>query len=221
MKIVKTVVLGLLAVCVNSASADLYDNGNMGFEKSEFSPWRAYAPTNAFAVELTIKRTGDQSLKIGSTYNSNNTNTPPLPSYDMVDSAPATPGYEYTMQAYYFLPTALTSFELLSVNVGFYQYDGVNTPTLVGQIHNGIAYGPEPGFPDETVIAAWTPLSVKATAPTGANLIFFGLKAQGNGSNFYFDDVSLSVVPEPSTFLLFVIPIAFLRIQRKFRGKQG
>jgi hypothetical protein len=137
--------------------------------------------------------------------------------YSMVDSGPggyhvpgsfqydpATPGVSYLLTGYAFIPTALSS----ASDQGFLQITFVDSTTTqdLGTVQTspGHALVSTPIVNNSSPTGTWIFMSEIATAP--ANTAYaepFTLVLDADApTTVYFDDLSLTVVPEPSTLAL-------------------
>jgi hypothetical protein len=129
----------------------------------------------------------------------------------------ASPGQVYTFSAYVYTPNALVSgsndFAILQLS----WFTGANTGGSADGT-NGVNVGtPAGGGGLALPQGVWTLASVTATAPAGTNSLgvyLLDINADAN-ADFYFDDASLTLAPEPATFsLLSIASLAALRRKR-------
>jgi hypothetical protein len=149
----------------------------------------------------------------GAVFSSNFTLGPT--SYSMEDSGPggysvpgsyqyvpATPGDSYFLTGYAYIPTALTG-----ASEGFLQVTFVDSTTTVNlgtvQTSPGNALVSTPVIASSSPTGTWIEMSETATAPAGTAYIEpFTLVLDANPTTVYFDDLSLTQVPEPSSLVL-------------------
>ena len=114
----------------------------------------------------------------------------------------ATAGSTYTLSGWVYTPNLLVSnsndFAILQLS--FWTGSGYSNASTVVGVNVGTPIGPGPttvGLPQ----GVWTFASVTAVAPAGAGGVgayALDINADPN-ADFYFDDLNLTVVPEPST----------------------
>ena len=197
-------------------------SSNSGFELALTNGWYVFdnRPPSEIDVSTDMARTGSQSLKFATT--SAPPSAPDVP-YDVVDSphGDAQPGLIYTVDAYYYAPSALVDHERFGVGLFFWKLDA-NTNWLAASDPGGwtVVYGPESrtGFTEglETV-GAWTRIAHTHTAPADAELLQVAIQVMGQGSTLYFDD--LSVVPEPSSARMLLAGVLGMLALRRARPR--
>jgi hypothetical protein len=115
----------------------------------------------------------------------------------------AQPGVSYLLTGFAFVPTTLPG----GTSEGFLQMTFVDSTTTVNlgtvQTSPGNALVSTPVVNNASPTGTWIPLSLIATAPAGtAYAEPFTLVLDQNPTTVYFDNLSLTVVPEPSTLAL-------------------
>lgn len=132
---------------------------------------------------------------------------------------PATAGVSYLLTGYMFVPTALAS----ANDQGFLQITFVDSTTTVNlgtvQTSPGNALVSTPVANNSSPTGTWIFTSEIATAPAGtAYAEPFTLVLDADApTTVYFDELSLTVVPEPSTLALLGIGMAglFYAVRRR------
>ncbi len=111
-----------------------------------------------------------------------------------VQEAAVTPGAGYALGGWAFTPNTLSSSGMGMLILFFTDANGA----LIGQ------YLPSPALNSASPADTWTQLSVDGTAPANAAAVYAEttLWNPGPGDAVYFDDLSLTVVPEPSVLAL-------------------
>ena len=141
------------------------------------------------------------------TYNAIGNNWNPVGTYQVVSGISV--GSQYTLSVYAMAPTALTGNygTPIDVQLQFFNSSLVNITTT------------ETGWSTLGALGSWKQYSVTATAPAGAVYAAPYLMFMDNGQtaqdNVYFDNATLTVVPEPSTLALLslglAVPFYFIR----------
>ena len=131
----------------------------------------------------------------------------------------ATPGEIFTFSGWIYTPNALpvngNDFAILQLSF----FTGAPPNNYAGGTGVGATSGVNVGQPAggggvPLPQGTWTFASVTATAPTGANSLgayILDINADAN-ADFYFDDMSLTVVPEPSSLALGAVGLGGLWI---------
>jgi hypothetical protein len=182
------------------ASGTIVANGFGGwntFRDAQFSTTYTYGPTS-----YSMKDTGTGGYSFPGSY----------------QYVPASAGVSYLLTGYAYIPTALTgaSEGLLQVTFRDSALDNLGTV----QTSPGNALLSTPLVTSSSPTGTWIELSEIATAP--ANSVYiepFTLVLDANPTTVYFDDLSLTVVPEPASFgmvaaVAAVVPF-FLRRRQK------
>ena len=129
-----------------------------------------------------------------------------------VQKVAATPGVTYSLTGWAFTPNTLGS----SSSVGFV--------TLAFLDVNGLLIGPiltSPMLNNASPANIWTQLSLSGTAPanTVSMIAETMLLNSGPGDAVYFDDLSLTVVPEPSTSAWLSAGLGFGLLVRRYHRR--
>jgi len=136
---------------------------------------------------------------------------------NVFQSFSASAGQEFNLQGYMFTPTGIAggdaSFGLFKIE--FRNSGGtILAPASVsiGGSAGGPFFGAESAFLNNASPAnTWIFAETQAVAPVGAASVwFYALNVNQNANSIYFDDISASVVPEPSTLALLGLGLASL-----------
>jgi hypothetical protein len=131
----------------------------------------------------------------------------------------ATPGASYELTGFAYIPTALTG-----ASEGFLQVTFVDSTTTQNlgtvQTSPGNALVSTPVINNSSATGTWIELSEIATAPAGTAYIEpFTLVLDATPTTVYFDELTLTQVPEPATLSLCALGglagFAGLRLRRK------
>ncbi len=116
-----------------------------------------------------------------------------------VQSLTAVPGAQYSLTGWAYTPATLGSIAYANLILFFADSNGA----LLGSY-----YGSSP-LPS-TSVGAWVSLSVSQIAPINAATVWAetSLFNPSAGDAVYFDDLSLTIVPEPAVATLIVLPMA-------------
>lgn len=138
----------------------------------------------------------------------------------------ATPGETFTLSGWIFTPNALVpnSNDFAILQLSF--YSGTPPTNYAGGSPTGPAVGVNVGQPAggggvPLPQGVWTYASVTATAPAGTGSLgayILNINADAN-ADFYFDDMSLTVVPEPTALSLVVLGLLSFSTVRLARSK--
>jgi hypothetical protein len=132
----------------------------------------------------------------------------------------AVPGTSYNLSGWGFSPTPLTSFGRGLLEITFLDSSFIS----VGTVETGPPNPPYSVFQDSPAIDGsmpadtWTPLSETATAPANAAYAWVGILASTypEPDAIYFDDLSLSPIPEPSSLVILGLgALAFVVSRRR------
>jgi hypothetical protein len=128
-----------------------------------------------------------------------------------VQAVTATPGLTYTLSGWGFTPSTLGSSDFGSLILFFEDANG----RLLGNYTNSSpTYFSSNPILNSSLVGNWIPLSITEIAPTNAATVWAEttLFNPAAGDAVYFDDINLSVVPEPSLLALVGLGTAiFLR----------
>lgn len=120
------------------------------------------------------------------------------------EALPAAPGEVYTLTGWGYMPVALESGTVFGgIQISYFDDAGTDLGTV--EAGPGTASADFQMFPGQPV-GEWIPMSITATAPAGTTKIQpFGIFIEFGSTavdpqGFYLDDMSLVLVPEPSTF---------------------
>jgi hypothetical protein len=198
--------LGTPAHAVIPAPANLL--ADPGFESGMVVPsavggWNVI---NGAAFSQDYARSGQWSMR--SPFNSATFNAP------AVQYVPATPGGEYALDAWGFTPTVLDATQRAFLVIFFSDSNG----SLLGNI-TAATVEIDSASPANT----WIEMAVSATAPDNAAFVYAELSLFNFSSGsvppaaVYFDDVSLTAVPEPSSLALIGLGAGFWILPRRRR----
>jgi hypothetical protein len=116
----------------------------------------------------------------------------------------ATAGQQFTMTGFALTPTAIAG----GANFGQLQitfFSGPNgTGSDIGTVETGgVGAKASAQVNSTSPVGVWIPLSVTATAPAGAqSMQAFTIVIDQNATAVYFDDLTLDLIPEPSTIAM-------------------
>jgi hypothetical protein len=141
------------------------------------------------------------------------------------ESFAASPGQTYTLSGWVYTPSTLTPLEndFAILQLAYFTGSALNATPNSGSGANGttgVNIGdPNPATPTDVAIlpGTWTFASVTGTTPAGTNSLgAFLLNINGDANaTFDFDDISLTLAPEPASIGLFAIGgLAALRRRR-------
>jgi len=132
-----------------------------------------------------------------------------FPGGDSVQSVAALPGAEYNLSGFGFTPATLSGQAFASLTLFFTDSNG----SVLGNFYTS------PPITSSSPVATWIPLSVSQVTPANAanvvaEVILFNYSL---GDAVYFDDLSLTIVPEPSSALLTDLGIIICSIWSSIR----
>ena len=207
--------IAILAISV-PASANLHTNGD--FEMGDLTGWLEWgAPWGGPYVREVVTdpvKEGTFALHLGASNGS----------FGVAQQIPTVPGVEYTISGWWMVPVGSAHWaEVLFLNDDgrspLEQMDGPLNSSIILKVDgwgmNGQTFSAWEPYDAGTRWYPSGPFSTTLTA-TGDS-IWVGLKSGASGGNVqsYFDDVSVTAVPEPCTMLALAAGLSALAIRRR------
>jgi PEP-CTERM motif len=226
--------LGVAAALALSASSvqaqNLLINGDFedagGFTANPITPatvnegWANFGASQSdMSASIDYPESGDYTL---AAVNGAGNNWNPQGAYQIVSGPSIIAGTTYTFSSYFLQDTAFTGTygTPIALQIQFASLSPTNTFTSLSSTTWGFG---DNGSQDGSIPAlnTWYQGSVTATAPVGTQYalvyLFFMDNGQTANDTVYFDNASLTVVPEPATLSLVGVGLAssFLLIRRR------
>jgi hypothetical protein len=177
-----------------------------GFESGAFSA-SAWSPVNAAAISHDYSHSGVWSLK--NAYDSNGSG----PVVAGTQIVPGLPGLTYALSAWALVPATLSGSQgLLLMAFQDSNHQLIN--------YNGTVFYTAGALAPSTPPLTWTFLSGSVTAPPGTVYVqvipeLFNQINPSPANVVYFDDLTLTQVPEPAGLAIFPIILSLFFLRRK------